>query len=131
MLNCLFEDYHQSIWGRIFYGVFMIRRIVYAGSIVFLRGKSVIQVALFILTQIAVLVYSVKGRPYLNALQNAINIANEAFITLIGFILIGFSDFSSTAKNSVPLGYVVFALIILQVVTNWVLMLAEIVPKVY
>jgi len=79
--------------------------------------------------QFFILAYAIVSRPYTLPLLNIINITNEVFITIIGLLLLGFTDLFSTAQNHILLGSSVLVLIIIQVLTNWAMMLVEIVPK--
>jgi len=42
LFHCLFEGYKETKWGRMYYGIFIIRRLIYVFTITFLKGYNIL-----------------------------------------------------------------------------------------
>jgi len=128
-MKYLFDDYKPTRWAQAYYCIYMLRRMVYASSMIFV-SNNVVQVSMFVVTQLLTLVYAIAVRPFKRKIMNFLNATNEVFLFAIGCLLFKFSDLEPDASEVIFNGYIVFGLILLQILWNWIFMVIELVPEI-
>jgi hypothetical protein len=91
--------------GRSFFSAFMIRRFFVIVLVCMETTLAYQKLQIFILLELAYLIYYVHVRPHISFRKRFTEIGNECFILMFSYHLITFSDFNSSLIQQFNMGY--------------------------
>lgn len=108
---------------RLYYFEFLMRRLIYAVSIIFLVGVPAIQILLQMSMSSTHLMYVLQTKPLDSPFENFLELVNEATILVIMTSLLIFTDDKIESKTSMTIGYVLITIILVNILINIVIAL--------
>lgn len=104
----------------LFAAFYVVRRLIFVISVLFLASCPMIQIFLFHLTSVIQFIYVGLWRPFEDPKQNNLELLNEGCVLLISTLLPAFTDYleDDTGHTQKVLGWVVLSLIFAQCAFN-------------
>jgi len=114
----MYEEFHDR--ALYFNGIFMLRRFLYAFSLVLFRHHGYFQWLAYMGLSTFNLAILIHMKPFKKRLTNAFEIFNEGTILMTGYALILVSDINDDMKAKYSMGWLIVAIASLNVVVNLV-----------
>jgi hypothetical protein len=93
-LGSIYKDVRKDSAMRLLFSAFYVmRRIIFALSTLYMTANPMFQIMLFQVMSLLQFLYIGIWRPFESALQNRIELMNEACVLIISVLLPGFTDF--------------------------------------
>lgn len=105
--------------------LFMLRRLLFAVSAVFLTRWPLVQVNLLFLQSLTVVLYLLHFRPFEDPIMNKLEIFNELCILLVTYPSLLFTGFVSEPLSQYYAGWLMIVFIILNILVNMLAVLYQ------
>lgn len=105
--------------------LFMLRRFIFALTVVFLAHRPFAQIIIYELCSLAMLCHIARDKPFNDSMYNTAQLGNEFLIFLSGFLLYGMTSVNPDLEVRGALSYWYFALLVLCVVINTIYVIRE------
>jgi len=115
----LFGDYKADRASIIYSLIFILWRILYAGTIVFLKFSAIAQCISFLVLTVPVFLYQIKFRPYKSRLVNFTMTINELALVIDSVFFFFF--LGEQGDREFYMGYAMIALLVLVISLNFLI----------
>lgn len=122
-LNFRVENDFRTI---LFTFVFLIRRLLFALTIVFLEEQSSLQILINVILSMGLMVIGLKLRPYDTFQQNFFELFNEASIILMFILMMPLIMNEVESGIRVGIGYTMISLCLVNALVNWISLMISI-----
>lgn len=110
----------ESNAARLFHPLFIIRRMVFSMSLMFLGEYPSLQVGIFIYSSLLQVIYIGLVKPYEEKFKNNLELLNEFTVLIVSMMLPVFTDYmEQTQEVQYSLGWIALGLILLQCLFNF------------
>ena len=122
-------DYYkkEALWSTSF---FLLRRILFAGVIVFCEGSLVAQVVLSDILCTLLLIFLILVKPMVDTWNNCVQIINEVVVLVCIWLMFHNSDYVGNPETRYDLAYIFLYLVATDVALNITYLIVSITSKI-